>query len=52
MKTPLETIKKIGKILRLNDDDGYVISIVIALIVVSVILAGYFVFLDPPIKGT
>ncbi len=47
----METVKKIGKILRLNDDDGYVISIAIALIVVSVILAGYVIFFRPAQKG-
>jgi uncharacterized membrane protein len=47
----LETIKKLGNILKMDNNSGYAVSVLIALIFVSSLVAGYYVFLRPPQKG-
>jgi uncharacterized membrane protein len=47
----LETIKKLGNILKMDNNSGYAVSVLIALIFVSSLVAGYYVFLRPRQKG-
>jgi uncharacterized membrane protein len=47
----LETIKKLVRSLNLDNKNGYTVSILIALIVVSAFVASYYVLLKPPQKG-
>jgi uncharacterized membrane protein len=47
----LEMMKKLGKSLKLGNNEGYTVSVLIALIFVSSLVAGYYVFLRPPQKG-
>jgi uncharacterized membrane protein len=44
-------MKKLGKSLKLGNNEGYTVSVLIALIFVSSLVAGYYVFLRPPQKG-
>jgi uncharacterized membrane protein len=44
-------MKKLGKSLKLGNNKGYTVSVLIALIFVSSLVAGYYVFLRPPQKG-
>ena len=37
----METIKKLGKWLALKDNEGYLVSVAFALLIVSVLIAGY-----------
>jgi uncharacterized membrane protein len=47
----LEALKKLARNLDLDDKNGYTISVLIALIVVSIFVASYYVLLKPPEKG-
>jgi uncharacterized membrane protein len=47
----LEALKKLVRNLKLDNNNGYVVSVLIALIFVSSILVGYYVMLRPPQKG-
>jgi uncharacterized membrane protein len=51
VKIHLETMKKLGKSLKLSNNEGYAVSVLIALIFVSSVLVGYYVMLRPPQKG-
>ena len=51
MRIHLEMMKKLGKSLKLGNNEGYTVSVLIALIVVSSLVAGYYLFLRPPQKG-
>jgi uncharacterized membrane protein len=44
-------MRKLGKSLQLNDDKGYTIAVVLALIVVSSILIGYYLISRLPPEG-
>jgi uncharacterized membrane protein len=46
-----ETMRKIGRSLKLNDDKGYKIAIVLMLIVVSSLLIGYYLISRLPPEG-
>ena len=46
-----ETMRKLGRSLKLNDDKGYKIAIVLALIVVSSLLIGYYLISRLPPEG-
>ncbi len=45
MRIRLESVKKIGRKIGINDDKGYVAAVFLALIVVSAVVIGYFAFL-------
>lgn len=47
----METIKKLVRSLKSDDKNGYAVSVLIALVFVSSIVAGYYLFLRPPQKG-
>jgi uncharacterized membrane protein len=47
----LETIKKLLRSLSLDSKNGYTVSVLIALIVVSIFVASYYWLLKPPQKG-
>jgi uncharacterized membrane protein len=47
----LEAIKKLARSLDLENKNGYTVSVLIALIFVSFIVGGYYIFLRPPQKG-
>ena len=47
MQIPLERIKSIGRKLGLDDEKGYIIAILLALIIVASIVAVYFVVYRP-----
>ena len=51
MKIHLKTIKKLGNILKMDNNNGYAVSVLIALILVSILVASYYVLLRPPQKG-
>ena len=51
MKIHLETMRKLGKSLKLNDNKGYTIAIAIALIFVSSLLIGYYLISRLPPEG-
>ena len=51
MKIHLKTIRKLGNILKMENDNGYAVSVLIALILVSILVASYYVLLRPPQKG-
>ena len=44
----METINKLVRSLSQNDKDGYTVSVLIALILVSVLAASYYILLKPP----
>ena len=46
-----ETMRNLGRSLKLNDDRGYTIAIVFALIIVSSLLIGYYLFSRLPPEG-
>lgn len=46
-----ETMRKLGRSLKLNDNKGYKIAIVLALIVVSSLLIGYYLISRLPPEG-
>jgi uncharacterized membrane protein len=47
MRIRLESAKRIGRRIGLNDDNGYLVAILLALIIVSSIIAGYYLVLRP-----
>jgi uncharacterized membrane protein len=47
MPTRFESVKKIGRKIGIDDDKGYVVAIIIALIVLSAVIAGYYLVLKP-----
>jgi uncharacterized membrane protein len=47
----LEALKKLVRNLKSVNNNGYVVSVLIALIFVSSVLVGYYVMLRPPQKG-
>ena len=47
----MEAIKKRLRSLNSDDKNGYTVAVLIALIFVSSVLAGYYLFLRPPQKG-
>ena len=51
MQIRLERAKSIGRKIGLNDEKGYVVAIFLALIIISAMLLGYFVFFRPPPSG-
>jgi uncharacterized membrane protein len=51
VKIHLKTIKKLGNILKMDNNNGYAVSVLIALILVSILVASYYVLLRPPQKG-
>lgn len=51
MKIQLENVKKIGRKIGINDEKGYAAAIFLALIIISAVAAGYFVFFRPAPSG-
>jgi uncharacterized membrane protein len=51
MRIRLERVKNIGRKIGLNDDKGYVVAIVLALVIVALLLAGYYVLFRPAPAG-
>jgi uncharacterized membrane protein len=47
MRIRLESAKRIGRKIGINDDKAYAIAIILALIVVSSVVAGYYLVLRP-----
>jgi uncharacterized membrane protein len=47
----LETIKKLVRSLNSDNNNGYKVAVLIALILVSILAASYYVLLKPPQKG-
>jgi uncharacterized membrane protein len=48
MRIRLENAKRIGSKIGLNEEKGYAVAIFLALIIVSVTVIGYYVWLRPP----
>ena len=44
-------MKKLGNSLKMDNNNGYAVSVLIALILVSILVASYYVLLRPPQKG-
>jgi uncharacterized membrane protein len=51
MQIRLESVKKIGRKIGLNDEKGYAVAIFLALIIVSATVIGYYVVLKPQPEG-
>ena len=51
MRIQLESVKKIGRKIGLNDEKGYAVAIFLALIIVSATVIGYYVVLKPQPEG-
>lgn len=51
MQIRLERVKNIGKKIGLNDDKGYVVAILLALIIVAAMLGAYYAFFRPAPSG-
>jgi uncharacterized membrane protein len=51
MQIRLESVKKIGRKIGLNDEKGYAVAIFLALIIVSSVVIGYYVVLKPQPEG-
>ena len=51
MRIRLESVKKIGRKIGLNDEKGYAVAIFLALIIVSATVIGYYVVLRPQPEG-
>ena len=47
----METIKKLARSLNSDNNNGYKVAVLIALILVSILVASYYVLLKPPQKG-
>jgi uncharacterized membrane protein len=47
----LETVKKLVRSLSSDNKNGYAVSVLIALILVSILVATYYVLMKPPEKG-
>ncbi len=48
MQIQLESAKRLGKKLGLNEEKGFAVAIFLALLIVSVAVLGYFVWFRPP----
>ena len=51
MKINSEKLKKIGNSLKFETNEGYAVSILIAVIIVSILFVGYFALLRPIQRG-
>lgn len=51
MQIHLERVKSIGRKIGLNDDKGYVVAIVLALVIIAALLGGYYAFFKPAPSG-
>ncbi len=51
MRILLERAKSIGEKIGLNDDKGYLVAIALALIIISSLLAGYYLLYKPVPEG-
>lgn len=51
MRIQLERAKNIGEKIGLNDDKGYLVAIALALIIISALLAGYYLIYKPTPEG-
>ena len=51
MQIRLERVKNIGRKIGLKDEKGYAVAILIALVIVASLLAGYYVFFRPAPAG-
>jgi hypothetical protein len=51
VKIHSKTIKKLGNILKMENDNGYAVSVLIALILVSILVASYYALMKPPQEG-
>ena len=47
MQIRLESVKKIGRKIGLNDEKGYAVAIFLALVIVSALVVSYFVLFRP-----
>jgi hypothetical protein len=47
MQIRLESAKRIGRKIGLDDEKGYVVAVFLALLIVSVTIIGYYVVLRP-----
>ena len=47
MQIHLESAKKIGRKIGINADNGYAVAIILALIIISSVIAGYYLVLRP-----
>jgi uncharacterized membrane protein len=51
MQIHLERVKSIGKRIGLNDDKGFAVAIILALVIIAALLVGYYVFFKPAPAG-
>ena len=51
MPTWLEKMKSIGRKIGLSDEKGYAVAIFLALVIISALLVGYYVFFRPAPSG-
>ncbi len=51
MRIRLESVKRIGRKIGLNEDKGYAVAIFLALIIVSATILGYYAVLRPQPEG-
>jgi uncharacterized membrane protein len=51
MQIRLESVKKIGRKIDLNDEKGYAVAIFLALVIVSALIVSYFAFFMPAPSG-
>ena len=51
MRIRLESVKKIGRKIGINDEKGYAVAIFLALIIVSSVVIGYYVVVKPQPEG-
>jgi uncharacterized membrane protein len=51
MRIRLERAKSIGEKIGLNDDKGYLVAVALALIIISSLLAGYYLLYKPAPEG-
>ena len=51
MRIRLESVKKIGRKIGINDEKGYAVAIFLALIIISSVVIGYYVVLKPQPEG-
>jgi uncharacterized membrane protein len=51
MRIQLERAKNIGEKIGINDDNGYIVAIALALIIIASLLAGYYLLYKPAPEG-
>ncbi len=51
MRIQSESVKNIGKKIGINDDNGYIVAIALALIIIASLLAGYYLLYKPSPEG-